>query len=43
MPDTVMKVECGNCGSDKFAIYYDPQAQGEHLECDVCGTVYFHA
>jgi ribosomal protein S27E len=43
MPDTLVKVECDHCGCDQFVIYYDPQAQGEHIECDACGKVHFHA
>ena len=28
------------CGCWTFAVYYDPKAQGCHVECAECGTVW---
>lgn len=33
------RVECARCGGHDFAVYYDSQAMGMHVECAACGTV----
>jgi hypothetical protein len=30
---------CVHCGSQHFGIFYDPAAQGSHVECSRCGEV----
>jgi hypothetical protein len=30
---------CVHCGSMHFGIFYDPAAQGSHVECSRCGKV----
>jgi hypothetical protein len=37
--DTEVVCTCARCGSPGFSVHYDPIAQGEHVECAVCGEV----
>ena len=32
---------CQSCDGARFAIWYDPIAQGRHVECENCGAVFF--
>lgn len=36
-----VREQCPNCGGITFAIYYDPVAQGRHIECSDCKRVFF--
>lgn len=43
MPEqtALVSIECNHCGFNEFAVYYDPNSQGYHVECDSCGTVFY--
>lgn len=37
--DQLLRVCCPRCDCDRFVIWYDPKAQGSHVECEECGEV----
>jgi hypothetical protein len=37
--EPLVRLECDHCGNDEFAVYYDPTAQGTHVECTMCACV----
>ena len=35
----IKRLHCERCDSARFAVYYDPIAQGSHVECEACGEI----